>query len=240
MSPPRGGKELGAHVPKSAQAPDSPTDSPTLTHSIPGATRLACGKPGPFQVRERQHEAPDADCCREKIARSQLVTGPSLRVVAKGSQPRNSDYCEDSRELATPWSTADPIPAVIAGSNSLAAAGRDSAEPPRRRYSCENYGTCLNLAAAMNWDSFTCRGCSGIVNEKLLWRARQAVKHDAVVRTLCEFPTIPTLGAEALDSCHAKKSCSSTSAVDSPPVAPVEPSQDSGAIKMTSGDCCEE
>ena len=61
---------------------------------------------------------------------------------------------------------------------------------PRRRYSCPHYESCLNLAAALNWDSFTCRGCSGEVDQKLVWRARQAQKHDVVADKICERPEI--------------------------------------------------
>ncbi len=61
---------------------------------------------------------------------------------------------------------------------------------PRRRYSCPHYEKCLNLAAALNWDSFTCRGCSGEVDEAVLWRARQAQKRDLVAGKLCDVPEI--------------------------------------------------
>jgi hypothetical protein len=43
-------------------------------------------------------------------------------------------------------------------------------EPPRRRYDCAQYETCLTIASALFWDSFTCRGCNGTVNGRLLWR----------------------------------------------------------------------
>ena len=69
-------------------------------------------------------------------------------------------------------------------------------DPPRRRYSCEHYATCLNLAAALNWDSFTCRGCNGQVDECLLWRARQAKKRDQVAERLCEIPQVAIVNAE--------------------------------------------
>lgn len=62
--------------------------------------------------------------------------------------------------------------------------------PPRRRYSCKNYASCLDLAAALNWDNFTCRGCCGEVNESLNWRAHQESRKDSVVQTLCEIPEI--------------------------------------------------
>jgi hypothetical protein len=64
------------------------------------------------------------------------------------------------------------------------------AEPPRRRYECSHYDTCLDLAAALNWHSFTCRGCSGTVDQTLMWRARQSARKDSVAKALCDFPPI--------------------------------------------------
>jgi len=61
---------------------------------------------------------------------------------------------------------------------------------PRRRYFCTQYETCLNLAAALDWDSFTCRGCSGEIDERLLWRARQAQKKDKIAHDICDLPQI--------------------------------------------------
>ena len=61
---------------------------------------------------------------------------------------------------------------------------------PRRRYSCENYNTCLDLAAALNWDNFTCRGCCGDVNESMCWRALHAQKKDRIAGRLCSIPAI--------------------------------------------------
>lgn len=57
-------------------------------------------------------------------------------------------------------------------------------EAPRRRYACSNYSICLNLAASLNWDNFTCRGCSGNVDEPLLWRARIAQKKNRVTEKI--------------------------------------------------------
>lgn len=68
--------------------------------------------------------------------------------------------------------------------------------PPRRRYGCANYATCLDLAAALNWDNFTCRGCCGQVDETLYWRAHQASKRDNVVRSICELPEIKYVAPE--------------------------------------------
>lgn len=64
------------------------------------------------------------------------------------------------------------------------------AEPPRRRYECAHYDTCLDLAAALNWHSFTCRGCSGVVDQSLMWRARQKARKDSIAKALCDLPPI--------------------------------------------------
>ncbi|WKZ56247.1 MAG: hypothetical protein QY326_05775 [Bdellovibrionota bacterium] len=63
-------------------------------------------------------------------------------------------------------------------------------QPPRRRYECPNYQTCLSIAAAVNWDSFTCRGCNGQVEESLFWQAHNAQRHDKVAEQICEIPPI--------------------------------------------------
>jgi hypothetical protein len=62
-----------------------------------------------------------------------------------------------------------------------------NANPPRRRYSCSNYETCLNLAAALNWDNFTCRGCSGEINQTLQWQGRQAQRRDLLAKAICNI-----------------------------------------------------
>ncbi len=64
---------------------------------------------------------------------------------------------------------------------------------PRRRYDCCSYEQCLELAAALNWESFTCRGCSGEFNKALLWRAGQVIRRDQVAKALCTAPSISTL-----------------------------------------------
>lgn len=68
--------------------------------------------------------------------------------------------------------------------------------PPRRRYYCKNYNSCLNLAAALNWDNFTCRGCCGDVDQNLLWRAYQAARKDDVAGSLCDLPEIGVVTAQ--------------------------------------------
>ncbi len=65
--------------------------------------------------------------------------------------------------------------------------------PPRRRYMCSNYTTCLDVAGALNWDNFTCRGCSGEIDQTLLWRAKCAVRKDKSLSKLFKLPVIETV-----------------------------------------------
>lgn len=74
--------------------------------------------------------------------------------------------------------------------------GDTPTEPPRRRYSCPNYEACLSIGCALNWESFTCRGCSGDVNETLLWRAHQEMKKDRVANRICEVPDLKVCNPE--------------------------------------------
>lgn len=67
---------------------------------------------------------------------------------------------------------------------------------PRRRHSCQNYQSCLDLACALNWDSFTCRGCSGSIDQSLLWQGHQAKRKDSVAKRLCDIPEIQYLSSE--------------------------------------------
>ena len=61
-----------------------------------------------------------------------------------------------------------------------------------RNYDCSHYDICLKLAAALNWDNFTCAECSGEISQSLLWRARQAMRKDSVANRICE--QLPTIG----------------------------------------------
>jgi len=69
--------------------------------------------------------------------------------------------------------------------------------PPRRRYMCPNYATCLDVAGALNWDNFTCRGCAGEIDETLLWRAKCAVKKDKNLAKIFKLPNIETVDSES-------------------------------------------
>jgi hypothetical protein len=65
-----------------------------------------------------------------------------------------------------------------------------SADTVVRNLDCKNYCTCLNVAVALNWESFTCAGCNGDINQSLNWRAGQSALRDSVTRALCPKPNI--------------------------------------------------
>ena len=68
-----------------------------------------------------------------------------------------------------------------------------AAEPILRLHDCAHYETCLDLAASLNWNSFTCNRCSGEVNNALLWRAHQHQRKDSVAKALCDLKPIEKL-----------------------------------------------
>ena len=62
---------------------------------------------------------------------------------------------------------------------------------PQRDYDCPNYDTCLGLAAALDWSSFTCAGCTTrTVNQQLLWRAHSCVRKNPALSRLCKLPVL--------------------------------------------------
>lgn len=66
----------------------------------------------------------------------------------------------------------------------------ESSNLPVRNYDCQNYGTCLGLAAALDWSSFSCKGCSGEVDNRLLWRAHHRVRQNKALQSLCNLPVL--------------------------------------------------
>lgn len=62
----------------------------------------------------------------------------------------------------------------------------DPLTPLVRSYDCKQYDCCLELAAALNWENFTCAGCGGEINQHLIWKANLARREDAVAKRLCK------------------------------------------------------
>lgn len=100
-----------------------------------------------------------------------------LPVDAEGSQPVPVSGCAAAIQAEHPQEPAEPIAEATCV----------------RELDCAHYDECLNLAAALNWASFTCEGCSGEVNQALLWRAHQSARKDSVARRLCELRPLKML-----------------------------------------------
>jgi len=62
----------------------------------------------------------------------------------------------------------------------------DPLTPLVRSYDCKHYDCCLELAAALNWENFTCSGCGGDINQHLVWKANLAKREDDVANRLCK------------------------------------------------------
>ena len=88
---------------------------------------------------------------------------------AEGSQPVPISGCATAIVAEPPQEPSVPVEEAVCV----------------RELDCAHYDECLNLAAALNWTSFTCEGCCGEVNQTLLWRAHQSARKDSVARRLC-------------------------------------------------------
>jgi hypothetical protein len=55
-----------------------------------------------------------------------------------------------------------------------------------RNLECRNYETCLGIAAAFNWESFSCKQCIGEIDPHISWRVRHIIKRDSLGKFLCK------------------------------------------------------
>jgi len=131
---------------------------------------------GPFEVKKETLRA------SREVPRSQ-------RKFALVSTPRESTRTtrlENSSGFASDTSSS-------ADSDDDLEMSVPTLEPPERQYDCKHYETCLDLAASLNWISFSCKGCVGEVNQALYWRAHQVQRKDSVARALCELRPLESL-----------------------------------------------
>lgn len=158
------------------------------------ADHLTDDKPGPFQITKIQI----TKRCDQAVLRVSPALFGKEHGVTRGHYPNSGAL----RNLFIASSgAAMPLESgALESSTAPKEIEPPPVEPPLRRYSCRHYDVCLDLAAALNWDSFTCNGCSGEVNERLLWRARQRIKHDDVASRLCSFPEIDCTNGGGCDS----------------------------------------
>ena len=81
-----------------------------------------------------------------------------------------------------------PGPHRAFASDQPASAETPTAGSAPRYYGCPNYNTCLSISAALDWEAFSCCGCSAEVDEALVWQARQAQRKDPVAKKICKIP----------------------------------------------------
>ena len=126
------------------------------------------------------------------------ISGP-FQVKSLEREARHSFTREFTNNLFQPRNSSVPGK-VIQDQHQLGDDDLDSdtplAEPPLRIYECNNYETCLDLAASLNWENFTCKGCDRNINKNLFWLARQNQRKDGVARALCQLPPIELVEAE--------------------------------------------
>ena len=130
---------------------------------------------GPFPLEAITERPPEIDL-ESFFAPPVSPVGLELRKLRSGLRVLPSDA------IGNDDTASDPIQWV-----------QDHA--PDRRYNCPNYDTCLGLAAALDWGSFTCGSCPGSVNAQLVWRAHQRLRKNPTLSRLCK---LPVLSEEAL------------------------------------------
>jgi hypothetical protein len=107
------------------------------------------------------------------------------------AQRKSADTPDESGPFEVAFDTSlqshsDSVPPSTVLPEQDQAANQDVLE---RRLECNHYEECLNLAAALDWDSFTCTRCNGKIDETLLWRAGQKTKRDALTEAICGAAT---------------------------------------------------
>ncbi|MCC6221077.1 MAG: hypothetical protein IT291_07550 [Deltaproteobacteria bacterium] len=159
--------------------------------------------PGPFEVQKPdiyKHLSQDAEACNGSCQKAD-VNSPSLRSekrldITKQKPPQAPLQLQSRRALVKRarenCRITDSTLEIISDIT--------------RRFECPHYETCLSLAAALDWPSFTCRNCCGDTNKKLMWRAHQETRQDDDLATLCELPPLSISDTEVEKSCNAKHS----------------------------------
>lgn len=111
---------------------------------------------GPFEVRvDRRLEA--------RLARQSVEKKGSLVYLF----PNPLDKNQNSSKKHSPESNVINFPKRIT---------ENSKTLIYRNFDCPNYEGCLSLCATLNWDSFTCENCPGLINRNLMLKAHQKRK----------------------------------------------------------------
>ncbi|HQH26548.1 MAG TPA: hypothetical protein PLP17_04055 [Oligoflexia bacterium] len=151
---------------------------------------------GPFEVVRRAHcaSAPDAGRVRGRALRAgnqvnaESVQPPPIAQTVDRTIGQTGPVKSNAKVIALFGCNESGNAEWMPGADD--AVDGDSLDTPDRRYDCENYDTCLSLAAALDWHSFSCGGCSGCVNQQLLWRAHNALRRSSAMRRICKLPVL--------------------------------------------------
>gem|GEM_PF-6479002 len=112
-----------------------------------------------------------------------------MSVSDKDHSPQHGPFevlgAEHAKVLPQHQSSSLGNAGLISSSNGALPLSEDHEQTLTRNIDCLNYQRCLNLAATLDWDGFSCEGCSGEINESLLWRAGQRARKDSVAMALC-------------------------------------------------------
>ena len=142
---------------------------------------------GPFQVAVATRNQ------RGPAASQEIGEDPHFEIKCRENSPliispRASSSNSVERTLSSRGAGRRPTLRVVTDAAEITE--DEGFVPPERNYECDNYETCLGLAAALNWKSFTCSGCCGEVNQQLLWRAHHQVRNNPALSKLCSLPTL--------------------------------------------------
>ena len=159
----------------------APGDAPWIRH---GRSVIDDGA-GPFPQESTTEESERISCDAfepdtETLELIKSLPPFSLEINCGKAVTFNS---EDCREVTEQLLLSEPRCEFVEGENLKAFEGG-------RHFECQNYETCLSLAAALDWQSFTCHGCNGRINPKLLWRAHQRLKVEPGLSAYCSLPAL--------------------------------------------------
>ena len=142
--------------------------------------------PGPFEVRKYSAPAdlpPDAPNASESSSLSKEVEG--VRGASGDGRSRLLHIVGRERK---PYARRSFI--TVAAGTEVEKDDEADEDGPFRNFECDNYNKCLSLAAALDWNSFTCEGCSCEINQQLIWRARHRLRSEPQLAKVFNLPLL--------------------------------------------------
>ena len=110
----------------------------------------------------------------------------TLRESSSVHTPEWASHSNQERKSYGPFEVREETEDCPEGNTALNTGTPRTILPFFRSYDCKRYESCLELAAALNWESFTCSGCIGETNQHLVWKANLAKRQDRIAACLCK------------------------------------------------------